>query len=102
MIRYSTNELLDALIEMAQDKEAYKAFCNDFAEVLTKHALLWLDMKNQSRQNGILVESNGITRLICPRCQSANFKDSTFCGQCGSQLQDTWVEKSRKKNSRVE
>jgi hypothetical protein len=28
-------------------------------------------------------------------------KDSTFCGQCGNQLQDTWIEKTRKKNYSV-
>jgi ribosomal protein S27AE len=101
MIQYSTKEVLDALVEMAQDKEAYNAFCNDFAAVLTKQGLLWLEKKKQSRQNGILVESKGITRLICPRCKSANMKDLTLCGQCGNQLQDTWIEKTRKKNHSV-
>jgi hypothetical protein len=96
MIQYSTKEVLDALVEMAHDEDAYKAFCADFAQVLTKHGLLWLEKKKQSRQNGILVESKGISRLMCPRCQSANMKDSTFCGQCGNQIQDSWIEKSKK------
>lgn len=93
-----SSKIMRAIPEMLSDKEAYDAFSSDVAAILLKHTILWIDRKKVSRQDGILVESNGHSRLECPRCQFLNTSEATFCGNCGNQLQDTHLEKIRRKN----
>lgn len=94
--------ILKAIPEMLNDKEAYTAFSSDLAEIILKHATLWIEKEKvaheNSRHDGIPFTSNGFDRLQCPRCQFLNIPDASFCGHCGNQLQDTVLEKTRKKN----
>jgi len=94
----ASSKIMRAIPEMLNDKEAYTAFSADLADILIKHAILWIDGKKVSRQDGILVDSNGVSRLQCPRCQFLSMPDAIFCGNCGNQLQDSHLEKIRKKN----
>jgi len=93
-----SSKIMMAIPEMLGDKEAYDAFSSEVAAILLKHTILWIERKKVSRQDGILVESNGHSRLQCPRCEFLNTSEATFCGNCGNQLQDTHLEKIRRKN----
>jgi len=98
-----SERVLKALSEMLKDKESYRAFSSDLTTIMLKHAFLWIEKekKKPPRLDGILIESKGFSQLQCPRCQSLNMVDATFCGKCGNQLQDTFIEKARKKNQRL-
>jgi ribosomal protein L40E len=97
--KYSEDQIYQALDEIAHDKEASEKLWHDLTKLVAEHIRSWLESKErqQNRVNGIILEKNGYSRLLCPKCQSLNQTTATFCNHCGVQLQDTLHEKTRKK-----
>ena len=98
--KYREAQILHALDEISKDKEASKKLWNDICKVTAEHIRSWLERNERPhhRVEGIIIEKNGYLRVLCPKCKSVHPATVTVCGQWGVQLQDTWLEKTRKKN----
>ena len=97
---YTDAQIRKALDEIANDKDARDALWEDIAGVMAKHIRKRLSHSEQPRERveGIVIQKNGFSRLQCPNCMSIHPCDSIFCNTCGVRLQDSWLEKMRKKN----
>jgi hypothetical protein len=93
--KYREARILHALDEISKDKEASKKLWDDICKVTAEHIRSWLDRNERPhhRVEGIIIEKNGYLRMLCPKCKSVHPATVTFCGQCGVQLQDTWLKK---------
>jgi len=96
----SEAQILKALDEIVDDKTARDELWKDICGVMKKHVERWLSRSEQSRERveGIVIKKNGYSRLQCPKCNSIHPIDSVFCNHCGVQIQDSLLEKIRKKN----
>ena len=94
--KYREAQILHALDEISKDKEASKKLWNDICKVTAEHIRSWLERNERPhhRVEGIIIEKNGYLRMLCPKCKSVHPATVTFCGQCGVQLQDTWLKKN--------
>jgi hypothetical protein len=97
LTKYTDEEMKTAIRDMLKDENASAAFRKDFEELVVKHTARWLVMKKFSKNYGTVVTSGGISKLSCPVCNRLNSIDSNYCDQCSNQLQDTGLEKMRKK-----
>lgn len=97
---YTNARILKALDEIVDDKTARDELWKDICGVMKKHVERWLSRSEQSREQveGIVIKKNGYSRLQCPKCNSIHPIDSVFCNHCGVQIQDSLLEKIRKKN----
>ena len=97
--KYSEDQITHALDEITNDKEASEILWHDICKVVAEHIRSWLERTDRShnRVNEIILEKNGYSKLLCPKCQSLNQTMATFCNHCGVQLLDTLLEKTRKK-----
>jgi ribosomal protein L40E len=97
--KYRKDQIRQALDEIAHDKEASEKLWRDLTRLVAEHIRSWLESKErpQNRVNGIILEKNESSRLLCLKCRSMNMTTATFCNHCGVQLQDTLDEKTRKK-----
>jgi hypothetical protein len=100
--KYSEAQINQAIDEIAKDKEASENLWNDLCTVFAKHLISWLNRpeRTHNRVNGIIIEKNGHSKMLCPKCKSLHPTTAIFCGHCGVQLQDTLIEKTKKKNLR--
>jgi ribosomal protein L40E len=98
--KYSDAEINQALDEIANDKEASENLWDDLCTVFAKHIRFWLERpeRTTNRVNGIIIEKNGHSKMFCSKCKSLHPTTAIFCGHCGVQLQDTLLEKTKKKN----
>jgi hypothetical protein len=98
--KYTQTQIDKAIDEIVDDKTARDELWKDISGVMEKHVERWLNRSEQCRERaeGIVIKKNGYSRIQCPKCNSIHPVDSIFCNHCGVQIQDSLLEKLRKKN----